>query len=78
MEDHETWLSTAEAARHLGITNRTLYRLIDGGDLPAYRFGRVIRLRRHEVEDFITQVRVKPGELSHLYPESKVEADPVA
>jgi excisionase family DNA binding protein len=63
------WLSTQEAARRLGITPRTLYRFIDHGELPAYRFGRVIRLRAHEVDAFIESSRIKPGELEHLYPE---------
>jgi excisionase family DNA binding protein len=67
--DATEWLSTQEAARRLGITPRTLYRFIDHGDLPAYRFGRVIRLRAHEVEAFIESSRIKPGELEHLYPE---------
>jgi excisionase family DNA binding protein len=63
------WLSTQAAARRLGITPRTLYRFIDHGELPAYRFGRVIRLRAHEVDAFIEASRIKPGELEHLYPE---------
>jgi excisionase family DNA binding protein len=63
------WLSTQAAARRLGITPRTLYRFIDHGDLPAYRFGRVIRLKAHEVDAFIESSRIKPGELEHLYPE---------
>lgn len=62
------WLSTKEAARRLGITPRTLYRLIDEGQLPAYKFGRVIRLQQAEVDDFIAQARIQPGELEHLYP----------
>lgn len=73
--DESEWLSTQEAARRLGITPRTLYRFIDHGELPAYRFGRVIRLRSHEVEDFITRSRIKPGELEHLYPEPVSRAD---
>jgi excisionase family DNA binding protein len=67
--DETDWLSTQEAARRLGITPRTLYRFIDHGELPAYRFGRVIRLRGHEVDDFINRSRIQPGELEHLYPE---------
>ena len=63
------WLSTAEAAKRLGITSRTLYRFIDQGDLPAYRFGRVIRLKRDEVDTFIEACRIEPGTLEHLYPE---------
>jgi excisionase family DNA binding protein len=63
------WLSTAEAAKRLGITPRTLYRFIDQGDLPAYRFGRVIRLKEAEVDSFIEACRIAPGTLEHLYPE---------
>lgn len=62
------WLSSKEAARRLGITPRTLYRLIDEGQLPAYKFGRVIRLQQAEVDEFIAQARIQPGELEHLYP----------
>ncbi len=64
------WLSTAEAASRLGITPRTLYRFIDEGQLPAYRFGRVIRLKASEVDEFIESCRIEPGTLEHLYPES--------
>lgn len=67
--DQIQWLSTQDAAERLGITPRTLYRFIDQGDLPAYRFGRVIRLRTKEVDAFIRASRIKPGELEHLYPE---------
>jgi excisionase family DNA binding protein len=66
-----TWLSTAEAARRLGIGARTLYRLIDEGRIPAYKFGRVIRLQEREVDAFIDAARIRPGTLDHLYPEPK-------
>lgn len=62
-------MSTAEASRRLGIGLRTLYKLIDSGQLPAYKFGRVIRLQEAEVTDFIGAARIKPGTLEHLYPE---------
>lgn len=67
------WLSTAESARRLGITPRTLYRFIDEGQLPAYRFGRVIRLKGDEVDAFIESCRIAPGTLEHLYPEAITE-----
>jgi excisionase family DNA binding protein len=63
------WLSTAEAAKFLGITPRTLYRFIDEGQIPGYRFGRVIRLKQEDVEVFIEASRIAPGTLEHLYPE---------
>ena len=66
------WLSTREAARQLGITTRTLYRLIDGGQIPAYKFGRVIRLQQHEVDAFVQAARIEPGELEHLYADGSV------
>ena len=72
--DEVQWMSTAEAARRLGITPRTLYRFIDEGQLPAYRFGRVIRLKRLEVDSFIESCRIEPGTLEHLYPETMVRA----
>jgi excisionase family DNA binding protein len=67
MTDQIEWLSTAEASRRLGINTRTLYRLIDGGDISAYKFGRVIRLQARDVESFIDGARVEPGTLEHLY-----------
>ncbi len=57
------WLNTAETARRLGVTPRTLYRFIDDGQLPAYRFGRVIRLKESEVAEFIERCRIEPGSL---------------
>jgi excisionase family DNA binding protein len=50
--DDGEWLSTARAAVMLGVTPRTLYRWIDEGRLAAYRFGKVVRLRRSDVERF--------------------------
>ena len=57
------WLNTKESARRLGITPRTLYRFIDDGKIPAYRLGRVIRLKESEVADFIEPSRIVPGTL---------------
>lgn len=57
------WLNTNETAKRLGITPRTLYRFIDDGKLPAYRFGRVIRLKESEVAEFIERCRIVPGTL---------------
>lgn len=65
------WLGTQDAARHLGITARTLYRLINEGAIPAYKLGRVLRLKLTDVEAFLESVRVQPGDLEHLYPERK-------
>jgi excisionase family DNA binding protein len=72
------WLGTQDAARQLGITTRTLYRLIDEGEIPAYKLGRVFRLRLSDVEVFLESARVQPGSLEHLYPERKRTDDTAA
>ena len=69
-DDGIRWLSTADAAKRVGITPRTLYRFIDNGEVPAYRFGRVIRLKESEVDAFIESCRIEPGTLEHLYPDA--------
>ena len=69
-DDEIQWLSTGEAADRLGITPRTLYRFIDEGQVAAYRFGRVIRLKATDVDQFIEACRIEPGTLEHLYPDS--------
>ena len=69
------WLNTNETAKRLGITPRTLYRFIDDGKIPAYRFGRVIRLKESEVADFIEQSRIVPGTLEPASPHGEVLTD---
>jgi excisionase family DNA binding protein len=65
------WLGTPEAAERLGITQRTLYRLIDEGQVPAYKMGRVLRVKATDLDVFLERSRVAPGSLRHLYPEAK-------
>jgi excisionase family DNA binding protein len=70
--DATEWLGTKEASARLGITLRSLYRFIDEGDLAAYKFGRVIRIKTADVDRFIEAYRIQPGQLEHLYPPLKV------
>ena len=37
----------------LGISVRSVYALIDAGDLPAYRIGSRIRLRTSDVREYL-------------------------
>lgn len=68
MAEQVRWLSTKDAAARLGVTLRSLYRFIDGGELAAYKFGRVIRLKESDVEQYIESCRIAPGDLEHLLP----------
>jgi excisionase family DNA binding protein len=65
------WMSTGDAADYLGVGLRTLYKFIDDGRVPAYKMGRVIRLKRHEVDAFIESTRIQPGTLEHLRAEPR-------
>ena len=74
MSEPIRWMSTKDASERLGVTLRTLYRFIDEGRLPAYQVGRVIRLKGDELETFIESLRISPGTLAHLYPDSRSDA----
>jgi excisionase family DNA binding protein len=65
-DDESDWMSTTRAGEHLGLTVRTLYRLINSGEVRAYRFGRVIRLQRRDLDAFIASSEIRPGDLDHL------------
>lgn len=71
MTDEQEWLGTKDAASRLGVTLRSLYRFIDEGDLAAYKFGRVIRLKQSDVDRYMESCRIQPGQLEHLYPPLK-------
>lgn len=70
MSESSEWLGTKEASGKLGVTLRTLYRFIDSGQLPAYQFGRVIRIKISDLDAFVESIRIKPGTLKHLYPDT--------
>ncbi|HSH60687.1 MAG TPA: helix-turn-helix domain-containing protein [Acidimicrobiales bacterium] len=44
------WLTVDEAAGVLGVTLRELHRMIDSYRLRAYKIGRVVRIRRQDLE----------------------------
>lgn len=69
-------MGTTDAHEYLGVTLRTLYKMIDEGRLPAYKLGRVIRIKRKDVEAFVEQARIKPGELGHLHGGGEDADDP--
>jgi len=66
-----TTCGAADAADRLGITQRTLNRLIDAGQVPAYKMGRVLRVKATDLDMFLEHSRVAPGSLKHLCLEAK-------
>ncbi len=53
--DGGDWLNTRQACDLLGIAQLELFRMIDAGRLPAFRFNGEVRLRRSDVEILLTQ-----------------------
>lgn len=53
--DESLLLKVSEAARLLRISRNLAYELIARGELPAVRLGRVIRVPRHSLEDWIAR-----------------------
>ena len=47
------FLTVAEVAKALRISNMTVYRLINSGDLPAVRVGKSYRLREEDVDRYV-------------------------
>ena len=62
-------------AKELGVTMRTAYSILDSGDIPAYKIRRVIRIKRADFEAYLERVKVRPGDLAHLYPPGE-DGDP--
>jgi excisionase family DNA binding protein len=71
----DDWLGVPGAARYIGVYQRTIYKLIDRGEIPAFKIGRVFRIRRADLDDFLERSRVRPGDLAHLYPPDYEEPD---
>lgn len=55
-EDQHELISPQQAAKIFGVTDRTVLRYIERGDLPAVRLpgGRLYRIKRSDVESLLS------------------------
>lgn len=53
--DGSGFLTVAEVAAMLRVSNMTVYRLINAGDLPAARVGKSYRLTRADVDGYLSR-----------------------
>ncbi|MEM9130831.1 MAG: helix-turn-helix domain-containing protein [Actinomycetota bacterium] len=72
--DPPSWMSVQTAAAELEVTTRTIYRFINDGKLAAYRIGRVYRIKRTDLEDFLNGAALRPGDLNHLVRDGRDQA----
>lgn len=52
-EDRGAFLTVAEVARGLRVSNMTVYRLVNSGQLPAVRVGRSYRISAQGVRRYL-------------------------
>jgi len=52
-ESVESLLTVKEVAETLKVTERTVYNLIERGDIPRVKVGRAVRIRREDMKDYI-------------------------
>lgn len=57
--DSPRYLTLEQAAEELGVTAQTVRLWIDDGAFPGYQLGKVIRVRRDEVEAWVERNRVE-------------------
>ena len=59
-ESQERLIDVGEAAKILSVSRRTLYRLIDSGQLPPpVKVGRSTRIVASEITDYIDALKAK-------------------
>ena len=55
------YLTVREVAGTLRVSNMTVYRLINAGDLPAVRVGKSYRLRDEDVDRYLAERFTEAG-----------------
>jgi excisionase family DNA binding protein len=53
------FLTAEEVSRELGIAKTSVYERIAHGDLAHHRVGRLVRIRRHDLEAFLVRTRIE-------------------
>jgi len=56
------WLTIGNLQDWLGLSRSKTYELIRTGEIPSYKIGRVLRLRKQDVEQWLEQHRYQLGE----------------
>ncbi len=51
----KAWFTVAEAADYVGLGRTTTYQLVRSGTIPSVRFGRVWRIPRVKLDEYLAQ-----------------------
>lgn len=58
---HTRFMTVGEVAAVLRVSNMTVYRLINAGQLPAVRIGRSFRVREEELDRYLAERHTRAG-----------------
>lgn len=56
----ESMISTKQVATILGISEKSVTHMVETGELPSYRIGRLWKFKRNEVQTYIEAHQYKP------------------
>lgn len=60
-EPRARFVTVAEVASLLRVSNMTVYRLVQAGSLPAVRVGRSYRIREDDVDRYLAEQYTQAG-----------------
>ena len=52
-------MNVCEVARYLGVSTKTVYRLVSRGEIEAVRVGRLWRFRPADLEEFVKKASAR-------------------
>lgn len=61
IQDAGRFLTVSEVARGLRVSNMTVYRLVNSGQLDGFRVGRSYRIREEDVRRYLDQRYMDAG-----------------
>lgn len=53
----EQWLRVGDVAKKLGVSEKTVHRLVQRGELVGYKMGRILQFRPLEIEEYLKRIR---------------------
>jgi excisionase family DNA binding protein len=62
MSDMQKWLTANQAGEVLGVSGRTVIRMMEAGDLTGYRIGSAWKFKPGDVEAYIESRRFRVEE----------------
>ena len=60
-DNRSGFVTVGEVAAQLRVSNMTVYRLVQAGQLPAVRIGRSYRIREYDVDRYLAEQYTEAG-----------------